>query len=450
MKINDPDKILNVKTDKDSAFHNLNINLTKEIYKEVINEPQNFVENFDLLTWVSISSSNNWEDISRAFAKQNFDKIYSQKLPKEFIKIENSALKEANEVDQINIVTSMLNDKIQYMTDSRTINGRLMPRDLNKIIKSQLGDCKDLSAATVAILNSMGYKSQFALVRRGETNITPDLVPTPRIFNHVIVKVTGKTGNIYWIDPTNIQSMANGIFPDIANKPTLILDSEYPTYEKTPNIHPNHAQATHNRTIAVIDSNKILEQGSLTLINEEAFPFTAATLITSEENIKDYLFSQLSGTNSDSAEKKYMRMPNLNSRIVQDIVIDYVYEQENRLSKTNLGLALKLKYKKMDDFIFTSQDMVSNIFIGTPNTLKRKTIIKYIDIKNEQSLNKEIDTKWLKISRKLSLKKSTLTINEIMVIKQGLITNKEIKSPAFTNLKKDLELYFKDISIVFN
>jgi hypothetical protein len=39
-----------------------------------------------------------------------------------------------------------------------------------------------------------------------------------------MVKVTNKKGIVNWIDPTNFDSMADGIFPDIANKMVLILD----------------------------------------------------------------------------------------------------------------------------------------------------------------------------------------------------------------------------------
>lgn len=450
--VNDPDKVLAVKTDKPDNFNKLDISLIKEIYKDITNEPDNAIPNYNSLTWVSVSSMNSWNDVAIAFAKQNFNKIYAQKLPDIFLEIVEIAKKEKDEVDQINNVTSTLNNKIQYMMDNRTIEGRLMPRNLDQIAKSQLGDCKDFSAATVAILTKMGFKAQFALVFRGRGNFLPEFLPGIGSFNHVFVKVTSKSGKIYWIDPTNIQSMADGIFSDIANKPILILDSLDPSYEKVPNIDPQHAQSIHKREFEILNNNKVIEKGNITLKNEEAVPITGAMLFTSEENLKNFILSQLSGTTLDESNNVSIVMPDLHSRIVKDISIDYSYEQDNRLFKTNLGLGMDLSYNKLgiDNFVHVNKDVVSDIFIGSPNTFKRQTIIRNVDIKNPEALNSNIDTKWLSISRNLNFSNRVLTIDDIITVKSEVIKNDELKSPEFIKLKQDLETDFKDVALIFN
>ena len=450
--VNDPDNALKITKDAEDNFHNLEITLNKELYKKTINEPTNGIENPKLHTWVSISSQDKWEALAGELAKQNFDKIYNQALPIEFTDIANKALEQKNEIDQINTVTSTLSEKIQFLSDATTVEGRLAPRNLTQVAKSQLGDCKDFSAATIAILTKMGYKAQFALVMRGRGSFAPNTLPDIRSFNHVMVKVTTPTNKLYWIDPTNIQSMAGGIFPDIANKSTLILDSTNPIYEKTPNIDPSHAVTLHNREIIILNDNRIVEKGNIVLKNEAASIITAAELIASKDNIENIIFNSLSGTSLDQSNKKHIILPDLKSRIVKDIAIEYSYEQDNKLSKTNLGKSLKLSYNKLniDNFIQTSQDTMSDLFIGEPNSLKRQTIIKNIDAKNVESLNKEIDTKWLSISRKLSFKNRELKIDETIIVKQEIIANEDLQTPEFQNLKKDLEQDFKDVSIVFN
>lgn len=450
--VNDPENHLIVKKDKEDNFYNLEIKLSKDIYKNTINEPENALDNYKLLTWISISSANNWKELGRDLAQQNFAKIYKQKLPKVFDIIVKSAAKKKNEIDQINIVTSMLRDKIQFFSDNTTVEGRLAPRNLDQISKSQLGDCKDLSAVTVSILTKLGYKAQFALVLRGSTLFAPEALADIRFFNHVIVKAISKTGKIYWIDPTNLQSMADGIFPDIANKPTLALDLKKPIYEKTPSVNPNRAMISHNREIKIISDNQISEKGNLLLQGEEALIITGAELLTSKSNIENTLFHALSGTNLDSSNKKYIELPELKSREVKDIYITYSYEHDSKLFKTNLGKALKLSYNRLgiDKFIHTSQDTVSDLYIGEPNNFTRRTIIKNIDVQNAQALDQKINTKWVSISRKLSFNNRILTIDETTIVKKEVILNEELQIPEFLNLKRDLEQNFKDVSIVFN
>lgn len=450
--VNDPENSLKITKDKEDNFQNLEISLTKEIYKSTINEPQNGIENPELYTWVSVSSLNKWEDFSKAIAKQNFNKIYNQNLPIEFAHIAKIASEKEGELEQINSVTSMLSEKIQYLSDRTSVEGRFAPRNLEQVSNSQLGDCKDFSSATVAILSKMGYKAQFALVMRGEGNFAPYTLPYIGAFNHVMVKITSKTSKIYWIDPTNLQSMAGGIFPDIANKPSLVLDSNEPVYEKTPSIDPNHAQILTYREIEIFSDYKVVEKGTITLKNEEAFRITGAELVTSKSNIEDSILNSLSGTNLDSTNKKEITIPDLKSRIVKDIAIEYSFQQDNKLSQTNLGKALKLNYNKLaiDNFIHASQDTVCNLYIGEPYSYKRKTIIKNIDAKNAESLNKEIRTKWIDISRKLSFKNRTLTIDETITAKQELILNKDLITPEFLELKGNLEQNFRDVLLVFN
>ena len=452
MLINDPEKALKITRDREDNFHNIEIILTKPLYKEVVNESKNSIFDEKMATYVSISSIKKWEDLSMLISKQNYNKFYKQDLPNTYLEIMQEALKGQSEIEQINIVTSRLNDKIQYMSDARSINGRFMPRDLEQTSKSQLGDCKDFSAATLAILNKMGYKVQFVLVMRGEGSFYPITLPELRAFNHVIVKVTGKDGKIYWIDPTNVQSMADGILPDIAGKPVLVLDNEQPIYEKTPQVDYSHAQFIHKLIIERIGDNKIIEKGNVTLKNEEAVPLIGIELYSSKESISDMVFSSLSGTNLSDNNERNITLPDLRSRIVKDLSIDYSYVQENKLFKTNLGEAFKLGYNKLglSNYIHIPQDAVSDIYIGNPYSFKRQTIFKNIDVKNADALDVEINNKWLSLARKLSFKNGDLTIDETIIVKQSLIPNSDLKTPEFLNLKKELEQNYRDVSIVFN
>lgn len=447
--VNDPKKVLQITKDSDDNFHHLEITLTKPLYQAVINEPLTNVVNNNYLTWISISSLNQWQDLAARFSL-HYTTVFKQSLPKEFLEIAKLARQQKNRVEQINTVTSLLNDKIQYLGDWRSIKGRMVPRDLAQISKTQLGDCKDFAAATAAILTKLGYQAQIALVRRGIRNFYPHSLPDLNAFNHALVKVTDKQGKIYWVDPTNFQSMADGIFPDIANKMALILDPQQPGYEKTATINPEHARITAKRQLAIAKDNKIIENGKMTLENEEACELTGATLKTSEETIKEVLLDYLSGSRLENNHRKSLQLPDLNSRIVKEISFKYSFEQENRLLKTNLGQGIKLTYDSLVSFFDLSQDQVADILLDAPFKITRQTIIKNIQVKNIASLNQEIKTPWLAVARKCSFNEHDLQIDDTVIVHTNFIANEELKKPEFTALKNKLEQNFKNVVVVFS
>ncbi len=450
LAVNDPEKVLKITKDKEDNFHKLEIILTRPVYKAMTNEPASNVVNAKYLTWVSLSSKTKWEDLAAVLGIA-YDKILKQPLPKSFAAIAEAAAKKSTAVEQINTVTALLNDKVTYLGDWRSIKGRLIPRDLEQVSSTQMGDCKDFAAATAAILIKLGYKAQFVLVRRGVHNFYVDSLPDLYAFNHTFLKVTNNQGKIYWIDPTNFQSMADGLFPDIADKKVLVLDPNYPSYEKTPALNPEHAGATSHSQIEILSDTKIVESGRVTLKNEEALALTGAALTRSEQSIKDVLFYTLSGVTLEEKNKRSMTLPPLNSRIVKDLEYNYSFEQDNRLAKTNEGLALELRYNALANLFDITPDYVADISVDShPWTARSQTIIKNIKVNNVASLNKELKTPWLYAMRKCTLINGRdLQIDETLILYKNLIANEELKNPVFLKLKDDLEKDFKNVSIVF-
>src|SRR5581483_6589222 len=103
--------------------------------------------------------------------------------------------------------------------DWKTVDGQYVPHDLSHIAELKLGDCKDFSAATAAILKKLGLDAHIALTNRGVYyDGKADELPTESSFNHAIVYVKADE-RVYWIDPTNTASFAGGMFSDIADRP---------------------------------------------------------------------------------------------------------------------------------------------------------------------------------------------------------------------------------------
>ncbi|NRA73144.1 MAG: DUF3857 domain-containing protein [Rickettsiales bacterium] len=450
--VNDPKKVLKITKDRDDDFHKLEISLTKPLYTSVMSEPSNNILNNKHLTYVSVSSLKNWSDLGNSVSIKGYTKIFKEKLPQAFKKIADKAAKKKHEIDQINIVTSLLNDKIQYIGDWRSVEGRLFPRGLAKMSKTQLGDCKDFASATAAILAKMGYKTQIVLVRRGVGNFYPDSLPNMGAFNHAMVKVVNKQGKIRWIDPTNFVSMADGVFPDVAGKKVLVLDTKKSSYEKIPNVDPKHASSILNYKINILDGDEIMEKGQLTLRNERALMVAGMGLHATKKTIEDGIFSWLSGKDLEEQNKLSIDVPNLKSRIVKDTKIKYAYKIENALLKTNLGSAWELfSFSVLKTFFDIPEYYVQDIFISSrPFSSQRNIIIKNVKVKNIKVLNKEIKSPWLYVSRKCNIKGKDLHIEYNLIIYKNIIPNEEIKTPEFLKFKKDLEKNFKDIAIIFS
>ena len=74
-----------------------------------------------------------------------------------------------------------------------------------------------------------------------------------------------------------------------------------------------------------------------------------------------------------SGDKKEVQIPNLTSRVVRDLAFKYVFHQEGQAIKTNMGYFLDIASPFP---ISNAQDQVSDLFLGSPMTVKRVWIIK--------------------------------------------------------------------------
>jgi len=448
--VNDPKHLLKITKTSSKNIHRLDIVLDGPAYDSAIDEPEPTIINHKYFTWVSVSSLNNWLEFAAKHGDQ-WGKIFTQKLPKRFERILEVAKKKNTSIEKINTVTSLLADKIRYMGDWRSVKGHLIPRSLSETSRSQFGDCKDFSAATAAILVRLGFKAQIALVMRGVDRLSKHILPSFEAFNHAIVKVTDKNGKVYWIDPTNFESMAGGIFPDIADKMTLVLDPKYPKYEKIPKVDYRKAGGDLKREWDVLSDGKITEKGELILRNETTLGLIGSALRVSDDVIKSAVFNSLTNRYLDEKNKKYMRLPKLSSRIVEDISLSYSFEQENQVWLTNIGPALRLTYAEpISKICNVSQDYISNVLIDKfPNIRKRQTIIKNVTVQNIESLNKEMKTPWVYIKRKCSINnKGNLQIDDDIITYKNLIPPEDFKKPEFLRLKDWLEKNFKNVIIV--
>ena len=445
--VNDPKNVLNIITDGKKTSKHIEIALKKDFSSLAVDEIGNGVVNKKHLTWVAVSSTDSWSDFGKAMGK-GYEKVMKQKLPPKFQNIANIAAKEKDEIDQINKVTSMIQDTIQYLGDWKTVNGQFFPRDLATIEKTQLGDCKDFATSTVVILNALGYQAKVAVVKRGDVVANSKTILPAYVFNHAIVYAVGKSGKEYWIDPTNIVSMAGNIFPDIADRWSLVLDTASPQYIKIPAISYKNSITLLKKEYNV-SKDTVDKKVTINVMGESAMQFTGMGFYLSKKAIADMLYRLVEGKDVDDDNKKNAIIPRLDSRIVKDLKFELEYDQKDGFLMTNLGRGISLSYEVVKRFTNSSPMNVQDCFIGNESTIVRNTLIKGVVVKNIDSLNISIDTPWVKLSRTGEVVKGGVEIIDKFEVLKSYITNEELKSKEYIELKAALEKNYRDVAVLF-
>lgn len=445
---NDPKQTLHINKNKEEGFGKVTIKLVKPAFNLTTNEPQEGVINPEKLTWISISSDTKWDSIANQFSG-SYDEIASRTLPELFQEIAKKAEAQKTIEDKLDFITSELNQKIQYMGDWRSIKGKFIPRDLAKIAETKVGDCKDFTISTIAILRKLGINAYPALVFRGEGVILADELPRISNFNHVMVKAQTSDQKMHWIDPTNLVSMAGSIFPDIAGKKTLVLKKDSYSYETIPEIDSNHAKTIITETVEIDSNQAVNRKGKISLEKESAYRFTGAELFLSPQQIEELFFRAISPTTVETHNKKHFSHSDLKSRIVKNIELNYEYLKEDDLFKTNNGYGLLRTYDFLTAISNSGSDEVTDLYIGSGFSKETNLLIKNVNAAEIEKLNFSIDTQWISFTRKLSYDgKDNVKITEIISCKKSFISNKELQSQEYKKLKTAIKKDINNVALV--
>ncbi|MBI5533480.1 MAG: DUF3857 domain-containing protein [Deltaproteobacteria bacterium] len=110
--------------------------------------------------------------------------------------------KEGNDDTQIiSRATRFVQEQIRYVGLEIGM-GRRRPARAGDVLRRRYGDCKDKSVLLVSLLRAGGISADPALVSTSIGPILTDMMPSPGLFDHVIVRVAPGKFAPYWIDPT--------------------------------------------------------------------------------------------------------------------------------------------------------------------------------------------------------------------------------------------------------
>lgn len=451
VEANDPEKILTIKQttqqENKNKIYLVEINQNKPYGKSIVNESYQQALNPKHIALVSVSSKNNWNDLGKAFAL-DYEKVKKQPLPKLYKDIANIAKTKKTSIEKINTITSLLAEKINYLSDLRTIKGRIVPQPLQKVADTRLGDCKDFSMATSVILESIGIPSKLALVKRGEGvfSIPIDLYSLES-FDHVILKVELPEGPL-WVDPTNFSSMANHIFPDVSGRKSLVLDVNHSTYETIPHIQAVNQVTIKNETWDMKNPSELQVKGTLEFVGVQAHSFAGGQNKISDESLQYSILNCLGDQYGQVLNHK-IELPNLKSRIVEDQTFNYTLTARNSGLKTSAGIAMPLKFNNVNICV-TKKDTIGDTYLGTPCIMSNNTIIKNIKPIGTKSLDCNIESPWVNILRTVKYEKDQILVQQKMEVKKSWIEGAELESDEYKKLQLAISQNFNNgIAIIF-
>ena len=204
--------------------------------------------------YVQISEYQDWNEIVNWGLRVNSYEglktpLVDQKVKELMAKAKNDTAK------YIVLATRFAQDEIRYMgIEMGQYSQR--PNSPEKVFRQRYGDCKDKSLLLTYLLNKANVSAYMAYVDTYAGKKTDEFLPSPDLFNHVVV-VVEYHNNKTWIDPTisyQRGTFDNIYFPNYGK--ALVLKPGVGSPEDVISIATGKLIANLNFTIADTTSNK--------------------------------------------------------------------------------------------------------------------------------------------------------------------------------------------------
>jgi len=155
---------------------------------------------------VFVSDFKNWDavvDWALNIYQDNGNLSKALKAKIEYIKNNNT-----REGERIMATLKFVQDEIRYLGLESGI-GAYKPFTPNTVLKQRFGDCKDKSWLMVTMLLNMGVKAYPAFINSTYGESLHQFLPSPKVFDHVVVKVVDSTNANLFYDPTISNQFGN-------------------------------------------------------------------------------------------------------------------------------------------------------------------------------------------------------------------------------------------------
>lgn len=446
-RLNDPKNVLEVSEKQKKSKHHYKVKLTKPFMETLVQESEDSVLDLEAATYATFSTELDHKKQGQIYGKK-YEPLLTGPLPKTLNRIKKAGANIKDETECINTIIAGIIDKITYLGTWDTADGNTMARSLEEIAKTGYGDCKEYSACLAAILRKLGYTANVALVFRGEVYQEANVLPIVGEFNHAIVKAISPSGKTYWLDPTNDVTMADGIFADIADRPSLVLDPENPVLERVPPIDYQHARSYSEELITISENGGVKTEGEVCFQGEEAKGLTNFFSVNQHKIVGEFFIKTMClGNDPINPSFNLKETP---TRTVRTMNANYSFEEQNVLFHTNKGYTYPLNLAWHLPYVNVSQKDEGALFVGSPHTLVMKKILKDVNVENLESLEYSIQTPWLNAKRELAHTSEGVTITETIERLKSIIPAKDLKTKEFDDMRKTLRRFCNGVAIVFS
>ena len=146
---------------------------------------------------VSFSTYQTWGNLARNIADKYLINSTEGKYLAKFV---NENFNSENKSDNVIEIIRFVQDKVRYLGFENGLNG-FKPHSPVKVLENRYGDCKDKSLLLVGLLRSIDIEAYPVLVHATNGKNLNDKLPSPKNFDHCIVKYS-INGVIHFVDPT--------------------------------------------------------------------------------------------------------------------------------------------------------------------------------------------------------------------------------------------------------
>lgn len=333
--------------------------------------------------------------------------------------------------EKVKKIYNFLQSKTRYVGVQIGIGG-FQPVDAATVDKLGYGDCKALSNYTIAMLNAVGIKSYYTLVKAGLNKKIISDFPSLQ-FNHVIVCVPLNVDTI-WLECTSQSNPFGYIGGFTDNRDALVITEDGGKIVHTKHYFLNENKKTCN---ALININEKGEGRAFIRIIYSGIPYNdiAEILNESKEQQKKLLYDFLNISNFDISnfvlEKINTQIPTAKESLILSLK-QYASVSQNRLYLplnlfiNNKEIPVKLKMRKSEIYIPSSCFYSDTMIYVIPDSFN----IEYTPL--DVSLFKTFGN----YSTSSTIKGDTITYIRTLIMNEGKYSQ---------NLYNDFVQFYKDV-----
>ncbi len=401
----------------------------------------------DRVPSVSMSSLPDWSRYGSGLIPQH-EALLAKPLPALLQEIKKRAETAKTSVERVQQVAAGIAQEFRYFGDWRRRHGGYLPRGLNEIAESRYGDCKDLAMVATAIFRSLGYRSNLAWVFRGELAPAAGAYeyPVDTAFNHAISRVEAD-GKVYFVDATNPVAYAQGVYADIADRPTFVLYADGGKLERTPPLNPSDAVFNSHLAYEFQPDGSMLASGTFGLAGRQAIGLTARAFYSPVEAVNYDIVRSVA--NNGKVLESMVGDFDRGSRIVKDVSIPV----KLRLAESGLTTSAGIGYPLFRDdavgrLLVDTKDRISDLYIETPSTTKTKVDLLNVRKVGRVSLDCSFNTDYIEASRKVSEIKNGVSVEDTVIVKKAILSTTTLQSPEFAKFQSSLRTCFNRAALI--